>query len=112
MKKQSSAPLLVSVFAALVLATSGLFGSDGKEVTLSGEAKCAKCALDETESCQNAIEVSENGQKVVYYLVQNDVSKAFHKNVCMSSAQVVATGTVETKDGKRILTASKIEKSG
>jgi hypothetical protein len=109
MKKKS--PVLVYVFAALVFATGSLFAGDGKEVTVSGEGKCAKCALDETDTCQNVIEVTKDGQKVVYYLAQNDVSKAFHKNVCQSSAQVTATGTVEMKDGKHVLTATKIEKS-
>ena len=110
MKKKS--PLLVYVFAALVLATGALFAGDGKEVTISGEAKCAKCAMDEADTCQNAIEVTQGDKKVVYYLVHNDVSKAFHKNVCTSSAKVVAVGTVEVKDGKNVFTATKIEKSG
>jgi hypothetical protein len=109
MKKKS--PLLVYVFAALVFTTGALFAGDGKEVTISGEAKCAKCAMDETDKCQTAIEVTENGQKVVYYLENNDVAKAFHKNVCTSTAKATATGTVEMKDGKHMLTASKIEKS-
>lgn len=106
-------PLLVSLFAATVFATAALFAADpAKEVTVTGEAKCAKCALDETEECQNAIEVMENGQKVTYYLAANDVSKAFHRNVCTSTAKVVATGTVEIQDGKHVMTVTKIEKSG
>jgi len=55
------------------------------------------------------IQTTENGQKVAYYLADNDVSNAFHKNVCKASAKVTATGTVEVKDGKNVLTASKIE---
>jgi hypothetical protein len=109
MKKKS--PLLVYVFAALALVTSALFAADAKEVTMSGEGKCAKCAMDEAEKCQNAIEVTQDGKKVVYYLADNQVSKDFHKNLCTSTAKVTATGTVEMKDGKHILTATKIEKS-
>ena len=104
-------PLFVTLSAALALFAGALFAGDGKEMTISGEAKCAKCAMDETDKCQNAIEVMQDGKKVVYYLADNDVSKAFHKQVCTSSAQVTAMGTVEVKDGKHILTASKIEKS-
>lgn len=104
-------PLLVSLFAASVLAAGALFAGDAKEVTVSGEAKCAKCALDETDHCQTAIEVMENGQKVTYYLENNDVAKAFHKNVCTASAKVVAKGAVEMKDGKHVMTATKIDKS-
>lgn len=104
-------PLLVSLFAASALFTGALFAAEPKEVTISGEAKCAKCAMDETDKCQTAVEVMENGQKVVYYLADNKVSKDFHKNICESSAKVTASGTVEMKDGKHVMTASKIEKS-
>jgi hypothetical protein len=51
------------------------------------------------------------GRKGVnYYLTQNDVSTAFHKNICGNAGeQVTATGTVTEKDGKEMLTVSKIE---
>jgi hypothetical protein len=40
----------------------------------------------------------------------NDVSKAFHKNICSGPGEkVTATGTVKEKDGKEMLTLSKIE---
>lgn len=110
MKKKS--PLLVYVFAALALFAGSALAGDGKEMTVSGEALCAKCSLDETDKCQTAIQVMENGQKVTYYLENNDVAKAFHKNVCTGSAAVIATGTVTEKDGKHVMVASKIEKSG
>lgn len=109
MKKKS--PLLVYVFAAsVVLAGSALAGDEGKEVTISGEAMCAKCALDETDNCQTAIEVTKDGKKMMYYLENNDVAKAFHDNVCRKNVQASATGTVAEKDGKHVMTASKIEK--
>jgi hypothetical protein len=106
MKKSSQ---LFSLFAAVLFATGGLFGADAKEVTVTGDGACAMCVLHETADCQTAITTTENGQKVVYYLADNDVGKSFHKNVCKASAKVTATGTVEVKDGKNILTASKIE---
>jgi hypothetical protein len=46
---------------------------------------------------------------VNYYLVQNDVSKAFHQNVCQEAKKVTATGTVKKVDGKNEFTVSKIE---
>lgn len=106
MKKSS---LFVSLFAVLIVTTGGLFGSDAKEITITGDGACAKCMLHQTEDCQTAITTTENGQKVVYYLADNDVSKGFHKNVCKTTAKITATGTVEMKEGKNILTASKIE---
>ena len=43
------------------------------------------------------------------HLADNDVSKSFHKNVCKAPAKVTDTGTVEMKDGKNVLTATKID---
>jgi hypothetical protein len=84
--------------------------SAAKEKTISGEAKCAKCALKETDKCQNVIETTDKaGKKVVYYVVKNDVANNFHENVCKEAKKVKATGTVKTVDGKKELTASKIE---
>ena len=105
MKKSS---LLVSLVAGLLWATSGLFGSDAKEITVTGDGACAKCALHEAADCQTTITAMDNGQKVVYYLADNGVSQDFHKNVCKAPAKVTATGTVEMKDGRNVLTASKI----
>ena len=81
----------------------------GKEVTITGEGKCGKCSLKETEKCQNVIEAKENGKTVKYYLADNKVSKDFHKNLCKETAKVKATGTVKEVDGKKELTAKKIE---
>lgn len=79
------------------------------EVTVTGEGKCGKCALKETATCQNVIEVEEGGKTVKYYLAQNKVAKDYHGTVCKATAKTKATGTVEEKDGKKVLTATKIE---
>ena len=84
----------------------------GKEKTITGEGQCAKCSLNETESCQNAIVTDKGGKKVTYYLEANAVSKKFHSNICKATKTVTATGTVAEKDGKMVLTASKIELGG
>jgi len=102
MKKFSSIVALVGLLAIPAFAAE-------KEVTITGEGQCAKCALHETEKCQNTIQTEENGKKVTYYLTQNDVSKEFHDNICKKSEKVTATGVVSEKDGKKILTVSKIE---
>jgi len=92
--------------ALLALATPAF----AEEKTITGEGKCGKCALHETEKCQNVIQAKEGDKTVTYYLADNDVSKAFHKdNLCKGSKQVTATGEVSEKDGKKILTVSKIE---
>jgi uncharacterized protein DUF6370 len=108
MKKTS---LLITGIIGLMLLTltTPTFAAE-KERTITGEGKCAKCALHETEKCQNVIQVeNKQGKKRTYYLAQNDVSKAFHDNLCKESKKVTATGTVKKEDGKYVMTVTKIE---
>src|SRR5207247_9224370 len=72
---------------------------------------CAKCALKETESCKNVLQVKEGDKMVTYYLVHNDVSKKFHDNICRETKKITVTGTVKVVDGKQQLTRTKIELS-
>jgi hypothetical protein len=52
----------------------------------------------------------EDGKTVNYYLKQNAVSKKEHAAVCHGDTEkVTVTGSVSEKDGKKIVTASKIE---
>ena len=106
--------LFLTVAAGLLLAvtTSRLLAVDtaSKEVTITGNAVCAKCTLHESDKCQTVIQAQVAGKAVNYYLTDNDVSKAFHKNICSGPGeQVTATGTIKEKDGKEMLTVSKIE---
>ena len=77
-------------------------------VTLNGVGLCAKCALGETDSCQNAIKLTEAGKEVVYLLTGNDVSKAFHKNLCSGSTTISAVGKFVEIGGKKQFTANKL----
>jgi hypothetical protein len=106
--------LLTAVAGLILLAvTTPSFAADSgtnKERTITGDAKCAKCALHEGEKCQTVIQLeNKKGKTVTYYLAENDVSKAFHENVCKGAKKVTATGTVKKVDGKNELTVSKIE---
>ncbi len=86
-----------------------------EEITITGDAVCAKCALKETKTCQNTITVEKDGKKTTYYLADNKVSKTAHGGLKICSAakdepvKVKATGTVEEKDGKKVFTATKVE---
>ncbi|MDB5171924.1 MAG: hypothetical protein JWO87_3898 [Phycisphaerales bacterium] len=83
---------------------------DAKEVKLKGTAVCAKCELKETEKCQDALKVKEDGKEVVYLLTDNAVAKKFHGTICKTTKEdVTVTGTVSEKDGKKIITATKID---
>jgi hypothetical protein len=104
--------LLMVAGLLAAIAPSRLFADDtsNKEVTLTGMCVCAKCVLHETKECQNVLQIQKDGKTVNYYLAQNDISKAFHDNICTTSGEkVTATGTVSEKDGKQVMTVSKIE---
>ena len=92
----------------LALATPTFAADNPKEKTITGEAKCAKCMLKETEKCQTVIQVeNKKGKTVTYYLADND-TQDFHENVCKEAKKVTATGTIKKVDGKNGITASKI----
>jgi uncharacterized protein YggE len=101
----------LAAVALLALATPALAedSEKGKEVTITGEGKCTKCIMKETDKCSNAIQTTENGKTVTYYLTQNDVSKDFHEDLCKAAKKVTVTGTVKEVDGKKELTPTKIE---
>jgi len=99
--------LMLSLLAVTALTMTTR--ADDKAVTLTGEGMCAKCELSETKKCQNAVKVTKDGKSTVYYLEDNQLSKDFHKNLCSSTAKITVTGTVAEKDGKRVLTATKID---
>ncbi len=79
----------------------------GKETTVTGEGKCAKCALKKSDTCQNVVEVKNGNKSEIYYLT-GDASKAYHKNLCSGSANVTVTGVCTEKDGKKSIEVSKI----
>jgi hypothetical protein len=108
-------PLLIAGAASLLLlaiATPSFAAEGGKdkERTITGEAKCAKCMLKETDKCQTVIQVKgKNDKLTTYYLADNDVSKKFHEAVCEKAKKVTAVGTVKKVDGKNELTVTRIE---
>jgi hypothetical protein len=109
MKKLSFSFLAALGMLALITSPSFAADKEGKEITIKGQGKCGKCSMKETASCQNVIEVEKGKHKGTYYLVQNDVSKSFHDNICKEAKDVKATGTAKKVDGKMEFTASKIE---
>jgi hypothetical protein len=104
---------IIAGVTALLLALSITSSfAQPQEVSVTGEAVCAKCVLKEKDAktCQMVIEVKRDKRKPMkYYVAKNDVSKAFKEDVCQAGKQVKATGTVKLENGKRELTLSKIE---
>ena len=102
----------LALLTGLAFASTALTvrADDAKETTITGNMVCGKCKLHETKSCQNVIQVEANGKTVNYYLAKNDVSDAQHEDVCHGDTKkMTATGTVTEKDGKEILTVTKLE---
>jgi hypothetical protein len=94
--------LVAIVFAAAFTASAA------EEVTLTGKATCAKCELKKSEKCESVLQVSKDGKTTTYYL-EGKPASGFHKEICSEAKSAKATGTVSKKDGKDILTVSKIE---
>jgi len=94
--------IVITAFMAFV--TTSVRAVD--EQTIKGDALCTKCELHETSKCSTAIRTSDG---TVYYADNNDVAKAFHKNICQGPEKVVAHGTVSDKDGKKTIVLTKIE---
>lgn len=101
---------IYSLIAVAGLLAVPAFAGD-KEVTITGQGTCAKCALHEQDHCQTVIQTKEHGKMVTYYLADNATSKDFHDNVCKKPEKVTATGTLSEDNGKKILTVSKIEEA-
>ena len=103
--------LVLSLTTLLTLGlTSSVFAeSAGKEITVEGKGCCAKCCLKKTTECQDAITVEKDGKKTTYLLPDNDVAKAFHKEICKGIKPVKATGTCKKVGDNLELTVSKIE---
>lgn len=103
--------LSITAAAGLLVAALTLPAFAADKVTLTGTGICAKCGLHETDKCQTVLEVVEGGTTNKYYLAQNKVSIQFHEKICQAPEKIIVTGTVKEKDGKKILTAAKIEES-
>lgn len=102
---------VLALMACMSLARADDATPAAKEVTLKGTLLCAKCSLhEEGAKCQNVLKVKEGETETLYYLAPNDVSKDKHGDVCHGPKEnVTVTGSVEEKDGKKVLTATKID---
>jgi len=104
---------LASVVAMQSAVAAKKEGKPGKEQTVTGEAKCAKCALKESDTCQTVVVIeSKKGKSQTVYLDQNDVAKNFHETICKEPKKVTLTGTLkrgEDKKAKATFAATKIE---
>ena len=60
--------------------------------TIEGKACCPKCCLKTADTCGLSISVEKDGKKETLEVEPNDVSKAFHKEICKAPSKVKAEG--------------------
>jgi type 1 fimbria pilin len=110
MKKLHLIIALLAGLALTSLTTPAFAGEKNKEVTITGTALCAKCALHQGDKCQTVVKTTVDGKEVTYHLTGKE-AKAFHEKICTKTEgeKVTVTGTVTEKGGKEMLKATKIE---
>ncbi len=106
MKK--SLVILLAAAGLIVGATPLPAESAGKEITLKGRGACMKCVLKESDSCQNVLVTEKNGKETKFYLVQNDVSKKFHPEICTERKKITVVGVCKKVGDKFEVTPAKI----
>ena len=102
---------LVKLFAvgiALIALVAAVQARPDQEKTLKGTITCAKCDLKKESKCATVIKVQEDGKDVVYYF-DTDSHKKNHSSICQTPKEGTVTGTTSEKDGKHMITASKVE---
>src|SRR5262249_34720698 len=104
--------ILTLVAVGVLFSCVGLLRADeGKKITIKGDGMCAKCALKEAKTCQNAVIVTKDGKKTTYYLTGKP-SMEVHKSMGFCNAtkddpvKVEVTGTCEKKGDKLVLTVT------
>jgi len=101
----------VALVGALLLALGGAQAQGekgkGKEVTVTGKITCAKCDLGVADKCQTVIVTKQDGKDVVLYFDPASHKKN-HGQICTSPKEGSVTGTVSEKDGKKTISAKKV----
>ena len=92
----------LALICALALTATA---EEKKETTITGTITCAKCDLKVEKSCQTVIKGKAKGsdKEEVYYF-DTDSSKKNHSDICKTPKKGTVTGTVEEKDGKKVIT--------
>ena len=104
--------LASAVFAAEASAAApAAAAAAAAPVTMSGKVMCAKCTLKKAgeKECADVVVVAgEKGATTEYFVVKNAVADKFGHQ-CQGEKAVKVTGTVSEKDGKKWITATKME---
>ena len=103
---------MFSGLAVLCIIAIGVNADDkekkAKEETVKGSICCAKCELKKSDKCATVVKVTKDGKDTVYYF-DDKSAKDHHKDICMTPKKGSVTGTVADKDGKKVITVTKVE---
>jgi hypothetical protein len=103
---------VASIFLGMAVAlflVAGVRADDEKEVELKGTITCAKCDLKESPTCHTVIKVKGDDGKDVVYWFDKVGAKKYHGKICQEAHEGTVKGTVAEKDGKKVLTVSKLD---
>jgi hypothetical protein len=105
------AALFVILGLALGLATVATAADKEEKKTIKGKITCAKCDLGKSDKCAVVIVAKEDGKDVIYWFDAKGHAANHTKgaNVCKEGKNGSVTGTVAEKDGKKVITVSKVE---
>lgn len=100
-------PKFALALAVVLTLVAGAYAADE---TLSGTVVCAKCSLKKADAkeCQDVLVVKNGETSTEYYIAKNPVSEKFG-HVCSGKKPATVTGAVSEKDGKKWITATKME---
>ena len=99
---------LMKTLAALLSTLLLSLAVNAKDVTLTGEGKCLKCALKKADKCQNVLEVKK-GDKTTLYKLVGDTSKKFHGEICSEMKKVSVSGSLTKTGDDNEIAVTKIE---
>jgi hypothetical protein len=103
---------IVALFGmALVMAGGLVLPAAAADETYTGTVVCAKCTLKKADAkqCQDVLVVKTGSTTAEYYISKNAVAEKFG-HICTGEQPASVTGSVMEKDGKKWITASKMEK--
>lgn len=78
-------------------------------LTVKGTGSCLKCALKKSDTCQNVLTTIVDGKEKLYLFAKNETSNGFHKNLCSTTAEIVAIGTLAEEGDQAIFTPTSLK---
>ena len=81
-----------AVFGTSALAVDLTPETGPKVVTIKGRATCLNHGLKEDDYCKTVLIAEKNGVPTKYYVVQNEVGKKFHPEICADAKPTKITG--------------------